>query len=434
MALLPGKMFILVQVEDEEKVGDLTQKLAVATDYKVPISIVKDIQKICPNCVYLTKNSRTEMVSTTSNSGSDDDEKHPTLLHDTRSTAKVTYQAPQKTNLALASHHHQQPQPQQQKTIVQQRTMPQTPRTGPIPLKVVLAPPAQSRSSANQRISVVPLPIKSQNAPLPRMANGLQGLVPTSKMPMSNGHSTSSTSAIKREPPRSSFPDVGTPQKKIKVADPAPVLQKIIKEESPETPMEVNLEKIIGEVAAAATDDDDKKKSSEALVALLAQWSNPAGCDLPLNGSSSDDNDNASSSSKIFEDDDMPPFNPDILTNLLASQQANDLFGHTSKDNKSETASPGKRQVPPMLTVNGKTRRGRIVYTAHELNVLEDYYEKDPNACADPKKRDTMCKTLSIDYHRLKVWFQNRRRKDKVRSLEDPSNSSNGHSPEAISL
>ncbi|PIC13989.1 hypothetical protein B9Z55_027322 [Caenorhabditis nigoni] len=158
----------------------------------------------------------------------------------------------------------------------------------------------------------------------------------------------------------------------------------------------------------------------------------------------SDDNDNASSSSKTFEDDDMPPFNPENFTNLLASQQANDLFGHASEDNKSETSSPGKRQVPPMLTVKGKTRRVRIVYTAHELKVLEDYYEKDPNACADLKKRETMCKTLSIDYPRvsyqqmyfviLKVWFQNRRRKDKVRSLEDPSNSSSGHSPEDISL
>ena len=57
------------------------------------------------------------------------------------------------------------------------------------------------------------------------------------------------------------------------------------------------------------------------------------------------------------------------------------------------------------VTVNGKTRRGRIVYTTHELNILEKYYEEDPNACADPKKRETMCKMLSIDYHR--VSFQN---------------------------
>uniref|UniRef100_A0A8R1E2J8 Homeobox domain-containing protein n=1 Tax=Caenorhabditis japonica TaxID=281687 RepID=A0A8R1E2J8_CAEJA len=52
-------------------------------------------------------------------------------------------------------------------------------------------------------------------------------------------------------------------------------------------------------------------------------------------------------------------------------------------------------------------------------NILEKFYEEDPNACADKVKRDQMCKELEIDYHRLKVWFQNRRRKDKVRSQEE---------------
>ncbi|PAV91935.1 hypothetical protein WR25_21728 [Diploscapter pachys] len=70
------------------------------------------------------------------------------------------------------------------------------------------------------------------------------------------------------------------------------------------------------------------------------------------------------------------------------------------------------------ITSSGKLRRGRIVYTPKELQILEDFYQENPNSCADPVKRKQMCELLSIDYQRLKVWFQNRRRKDKIRALQ----------------
>ncbi|EGT55887.1 hypothetical protein CAEBREN_17497 [Caenorhabditis brenneri] len=71
-----------------------------------------------------------------------------------------------------------------------------------------------------------------------------------------------------------------------------------------------------------------------------------------------------------------------------------------------------KRVIPPTLTVGGRTRRGRISYTASELAILEKYYEEDPHASADPKKIEALHKTLSIDPGRLKNWFINRRNKD----------------------
>ncbi|VDP29816.1 unnamed protein product [Heligmosomoides polygyrus] len=46
--------------------------------------------------------------------------------------------------------------------------------------------------------------------------------------------------------------------------------------------------------------------------------------------------------------------------------------------------------------------------------ILEDFYLRDPFACANTEKRQVLCQMLSIDPYRLKVWFQNRRRKDKV--------------------
>ncbi|ETN76417.1 homeobox domain protein [Necator americanus] len=46
--------------------------------------------------------------------------------------------------------------------------------------------------------------------------------------------------------------------------------------------------------------------------------------------------------------------------------------------------------------------------------ILEEFYLRDPFACASPDKRQALCQMLNIDPYRLKVWFQNRRRRDKV--------------------
>lgn len=41
----------------------------------------------------------------------------------------------------------------------------------------------------------------------------------------------------------------------------------------------------------------------------------------------------------------------------------------------------------------------------HFQQILEDFYQENPNSCADPVKRKQMCELLSIDYQRLKVWL-----------------------------
>ncbi|EPB69810.1 homeobox domain protein [Ancylostoma ceylanicum] len=46
--------------------------------------------------------------------------------------------------------------------------------------------------------------------------------------------------------------------------------------------------------------------------------------------------------------------------------------------------------------------------------ILEEFYLRDPFACASPDKRQALCHMLNIDPYRLKVWFQNRRRRDKL--------------------
>ncbi|XGW13192.1 hypothetical protein V3C99_013651 [Haemonchus contortus] len=66
------------------------------------------------------------------------------------------------------------------------------------------------------------------------------------------------------------------------------------------------------------------------------------------------------------------------------------------------------------VTKSGVARKGRKTYTERDLQILEEFYLRDPFACASPDKRQSLCHMLDIDPYRLKVWFQNRRRKDKL--------------------
>lgn len=85
-----------------------------------------------------------------------------------------------------------------------------------------------------------------------------------------------------------------------------------------------------------------------------------------------------------------------------------------SQDSASKNRMRKKRDRPLSLTKSGVARKGRKTYTEKDLEILEDFYLRDPFACANTEKRQVLCQMLSIDPYRLKVWFQNRRRKDKV--------------------
>ncbi|KAK6732076.1 hypothetical protein RB195_016446 [Necator americanus] len=83
-------------------------------------------------------------------------------------------------------------------------------------------------------------------------------------------------------------------------------------------------------------------------------------------------------------------------------------------DVSSSKMSKKKRDRPLSLTKSGTVRKGRKTYTGNDLQILEEFYLRDPFACASPDKRQALCQMLNIDPYRLKVWFQNRRRRDKV--------------------
>ncbi|EFO85829.1 hypothetical protein CRE_02070 [Caenorhabditis remanei] len=407
MAVVQGKLFILVHVDKHRDVmGEICSKLV--TDYGVPVSICDDIQKVCPKCLSTTESLKSEIVTvstTTKSASQSSDEHHDEIIV----SPKVFPQTvPQKNPPAP---------PAQQKTVPiaprvapllllpSSKGPPQQQRMAPIVQKVVIAPPVPKVAQIAPKLNPVP-PKPVLNPPvLIKPTNGYQATV------AQNG-------VVKRkESPVRSLPEV-IPEKKIRI------------EETPKIKSE--------EIAFDDDDEDQDVVDTEEEAEFMKQMLMKA-----LQSQQNDDyrrdssDEGASNSSNLYDADDddfkVGAWNPDLLTSFITSQPA--IFSATAQESNrspssgSSSGTTGKRQVPPMLTVNGKTRRGRIVYTTHELNILEKYYEEDPNACADPKKRETMCKMLSIDYHRLKVWFQNRRRKDKVKSQEDVTISFNGYSP-----
>uniref|UniRef100_A0A1I7UCC1 Homeobox domain-containing protein n=1 Tax=Caenorhabditis tropicalis TaxID=1561998 RepID=A0A1I7UCC1_9PELO len=390
MAVIQGKMFLLVHVDKHrDQMGDICNRLV--SDYGVPVSICDDIQKVCPKCLASPDaiKSDSSPVSTTTVTQSFDHHRH----EETKNIPKIL--PPNVTKLFSP------PAPKQ----ISVSSAPQ--KSQPIQLKTVMSPTMKSTPILSK-----PLLAPSKNMPITlRVGPSLTAprIPPVPQKPSNGNHlSTPITSQLmvvkRRESP---VPQIVPEVKKIKIEEPS------IKEE------EILLDDL--------EEDDDGIMLGNVLKAL--QNGNH---DLPFNGSPSSD-DGASNSSNTYElddDDYQGTWNPDFLTNFITSQPA--IFSATTQESsRTQSKIPsvggnGKRLVPPMLTVNGKTRRGRIVYTSHELDILEKYYEEDPNACADPRKRDEMCKKLSIDYHRLKVWFQNRRRKDKVKLQEDPSTITNG--------
>ncbi|CAI2326470.1 unnamed protein product [Caenorhabditis sp. 36 PRJEB53466] len=330
-----GSMFVLVNVDKHRDVmGDIVKQLV--TDYGVPVSIVDNVQKICPKCSAPSaepdcSSSSSSTTSTSSSSTTTNTTTTSNFLHNSSSSSDEFNNSPDE---------------------------PLTPRAAP-------------NSFANMVVKSAPRRDEEHEPEAKR-----------SRM----------------EPPAEKM-----------------FIQKTIKEEI-----------VLG--ASGAEID-----SNEVLGNVLAALQNGSHMHTDFTGratgSAGSSDDGNSNSSHIYDDEDMrtaPWASPDFLTNFITSQP--DIFANGASNlskimkpssNCSTSSGSNKRGVPPMLTVNGKTRRGRIVYTPNELTILEKYYEKDPNACADPHKREMMCKTLEIDYHRLKVWFQNRRRKDKVRSQEE---------------
>lgn len=73
-------------------------------------------------------------------------------------------------------------------------------------------------------------------------------------------------------------------------------------------------------------------------------------------------------------------------------------------------------------TIRKKQRKTRTTFTTHQLQVLEINYIR--NKYIDAELRQNLANSLNIDEKCIKVWFQNRRMKEKRESSEASSNTS----------
>ena len=70
-----------------------------------------------------------------------------------------------------------------------------------------------------------------------------------------------------------------------------------------------------------------------------------------------------------------------------------------------------------MLRQKEKWRRPRTVYTEKQLVSLEKAYKK--NKYLRGEERKALCKTLSLEERHIKVWYQNRRAKERGQIRHD---------------
>ncbi|CAI4229615.1 unnamed protein product [Auanema sp. JU1783] len=170
----------------------------------------------------------------------------------------------------------------------------------------------------------------------------------------------------------------------------------------------------------------------------------PSSVEFPLNnmpnGTETDGEDCNINSLDKEVDTNFETLHPSLLACLLSTTP--NVFAHYSRLSPSPLDQPSspstepininfgtelnikspnsdKRNLGHVVSANGKLRRGRIVYNTRDLEILESFYNEDPNACADPFKKKQLMETLGIDALRVKVWFQNRRRKDKLKWLNE---------------
>nr|XP_058901613.1 tetrapeptide repeat homeobox protein 2-like [Kogia breviceps] len=75
---------------------------------------------------------------------------------------------------------------------------------------------------------------------------------------------------------------------------------------------------------------------------------------------------------------------------------------HSQRLGQSQIQSPTRSSGPPK-----RRRQERTVYTKEQLDVLKEYFQK--NAYPGYQDRLHLATRLSLEEHKLQVWFKNRR-------------------------
>ncbi|CAK1543969.1 unnamed protein product [Leptosia nina] len=128
-------------------------------------------------------------------------------------------------------------------------------------------------------------------------------------------------------------------------------------------------------------------------------------------------------------------FNNVLMTSLTTLGDTNEL---TCWHNRPFSIKwPEPRQQPTLKKdtlvtkiIKKKNKRNRTAYTTEQIRLLEDMYTK--TKYVDAERRKELAKQLKVGDKCIKVWFQNRRMKEKKESSEsssDSSSESSGHEP-----
>ncbi|KHJ97221.1 hypothetical protein OESDEN_02802 [Oesophagostomum dentatum] len=102
----------------------------------------------------------------------------------------------------------------------------------------------------------------------------------------------------------------------------------------------------------------------------------------------------------------LPNFVHAEVKPLQNQQTSTEGTSQTDTDSSSRIHKKKKdRPVSDLVTKSGMLRKGRKTYTVKDLQILEEFYLRDPFACANPDKREVLCQMLNIDAYRVSIFM-----------------------------
>ena len=106
---------------------------------------------------------------------------------------------------------------------------------------------------------------------------------------------------------------------------------------------------------------------------------------------------------------------PSIMSLYHASQQAVQDASSLDADENSESQSTSGS----VKNQDGNEKKVRTTFTDHQKKMLDVFFKKNPYP--DPRETEELSQQLALPENVIKVWFQNKRSRDKQRKFSNKS-------------
>ena len=116
---------------------------------------------------------------------------------------------------------------------------------------------------------------------------------------------------------------------------------------------------------------------------------------------------NSSSSASAFS-------SPSIITPYTAIHPGQEISSNQDMDENSESHSLSSQTAKNQ---DGNEKKVRTTFTDHQKKMLDVFFKKNPYP--DPRETEELSQQLVLPENVIKVWFQNKRSRDKQRKFSN---------------